>query len=410
MAVTSTSAGRPGARGARAADDRGRRVRRVRGDRRRRPFGPRHPESRRHDQPGRRVGRRLTPPDRTARQGMIAAMTLAERLAVFAADLDVTHVPPAVIESVKLRVLDVLGIALAASSHEFAPSVLAALESWGSGECTVVAAKTGAPLPLAILANGTLAHGLDLDDTHGGAIAATLARGGFGGPATILEGRFGLYATMLGRAPDLAPFETLGREWETLAVGYKPFPCCHLLHAYLDCALALGGKHRLAPEAIAEVECRVPAGEVLIICEPRHAKLEPRTSYDAQFSLPYTVAAALVDGRVTLDTFAPDRLGDPRLLALAARVTHTIDPDSTFPDGFPGWVRVRLSDGRLLEAREPDGPGGPRRPLPPTAIVEKFRENASRVLAAARVDELEQAALGLDAIKEAGQLMRLCRG
>src|SRR5207247_1212721 len=170
MAVTSTSAGRPGARGARAADDRGRRVRRVRGDRRRRPFGPRHPESRRHDQPGRRVGRRLTPPDRTARQGMIAAMTLAERLAVFAADLDVTHVPPAVIESVKLRVLEVLGIALAASTHEFAPSVLAALESWGSGECTVVAAKTGAPLPLAILANGTLAHGLDFDDTHAGSI------------------------------------------------------------------------------------------------------------------------------------------------------------------------------------------------------------------------------------------------
>ncbi len=265
-------------------------------------------------------------------------MTLAERLAAFAADLDITDVPPAVVESVKLRVLDVLGIALAASTHEFAPSVLGALESWGSGDCTVVAAKTGAPLPLAILANGTLAHGLDFDDTHaasithasavvlpaitrigmaapgafhargwhatsacgvfaaalavgkvmgldasrltsalglagsfasgvmehltdgswskrahagwaghGGAVAATLARGGFRGPATILEGRFGLYATMLGRAPDAAPFETLGREWETLAVGYKPFPCCHLLHAYLDCALTLAREHRLAP-------------------------------------------------------------------------------------------------------------------------------------------------------------------
>ncbi len=147
-----------------------------------------------------------------------------------------------------------------------------------------------------------------------------------------------------------------------------------------------------------------------IICEPRQAKLGPRTSYDAQFSLPYTVAAALLDGRVTLDTFAPERLGDPRLLALAARVTHTVDPASAFPDGFPGWVRVRLSDGRLLEAREPDGRGGLRRPLPPTAIVEKFRENASRVLSAERVDGLEQAALGLDGLKDAGELMRLCRG
>jgi len=453
-------------------------------------------------------------------------MTLAEQLAAFTADLDITRVPPAVVDSVKLRVLDVLGIALAASAHEFAPSVLGALESWGSGDCTVVGAKTGAPLPLAILANGTLAHGLDFDDTHagsithasavvvpaalsagecervsgravlaaavagyeaitriglaapgafhargwhatsvcgvfaatlavgkvmqldagrltsalglagsfasgvmehltdgswskrvhagwagqGGAVAATLARGGFRGPATILEGRFGLYATTLGRAPDAAPFATLGREWETLAVIYKPYPCCHLAHAYLDCALALRRDHALAPEQVAGVECLVPAGEVPIICEPRDAKLAPRTSYDAQFSLPYTVAAALVDGRVTLDTFALERLGDPRLLTLAGRVTHTVDPTSVFPDGFPGWIRVRLTDGRLLEAREPDGQGGLRRPLPPAAIVEKFRNNASRVLPARRVDELENAALSLDALREAGELMRLCRG
>src|SRR5439155_22436923 len=127
-------------------------------------------------------------------------------------------------------------------------------------------------------------------------------------------------------------------------------------------------------------------------------------------SLPSRAQAARVSGRVQIDTFPPGRIRNPSLLALAARVTHAIDPYSTFPDGFPGWVRVRLGDGRLLEAREPDGRGGPRRPLPPTAIVEKFRENASRVLAAARVDELEQAALGLDAIKDAGELMRLCRG
>lgn len=452
-------------------------------------------------------------------------MTLAERLAAFTAGLDVTDVPAAVIESAKLRVLDILGIALAATTHEFAPSVLGALESWGGGEATVIGAKIGAPLPLAILANGTLAHGLDFDDTHtgsithasavvlpaalaagecervsgravlaaavagyeaitriglaapgafhargwhatsacgvfaaalavgkvmrldagrltsalglagsfasgvmehladgswskrahagwaghGGAVAATLARGGFRGPATIFEGRFGLYATMLDRTPDPAPFATLGQEWETLAVGYKPYPCCHLLHAYVDCALALGREHRLAPESIADVECLVPAGELPIICEPRDSKLEPRTSYDAQFSLPYTLAAALVDGRVTLDTFAPERLGDRRLLALAARVRHTVDPTSAFPDGFPGWVRVRLTDGRRLEAREPDGRGGLRRPLPPTAIVEKFRDNACRVLPAARVDELEHAALALDTLGDVGALMRLCR-
>jgi len=145
------------------------------------------------------------------------------------------------------------------------------------------------------------------------------------------------------------------------------------------------------------------------VCEPREAKLRPRTPYDAQFSLAYSVAAALVDGRVGLDTYAPARIADERVLALAARVTHAVDPDSRFPDGFPGWVRVRLRDGRVLEAREPDGRGGARRPLEPQAVVEKFRDNAARALPPPAVTRVEEAAQGLDALADVGSLMRLTR-
>src|SRR5947208_1213762 len=81
--------------------------------------------------------------------------------------------------------------------------------------------------------------------------------------------------------------------------GFKPYPCCHYNHAYLDCALALRREHAIEPHSIERIECRVPAGEVPIVCEPREAKLRPRTPYDAQFSLAYSVAAALLDGRVS---------------------------------------------------------------------------------------------------------------
>ena len=453
-------------------------------------------------------------------------MTLGQDLAAFAARLRFEDIPPEVVASVRLRALDVLGIALAASTTELAPSLYGALEGWGaSGGSSVVGARLEAPPPLAALVNGALAHGLDFDDTHAvsithasavvlpavlalgeaaradgraaitaavagleaitrlgmaapgafhargwhatavcgafaaalaagrlegldaarlvaalgiagslasgllefledgswvkrlhpgwaahsGIVAAGLARGGFTGPATILDGRFGFYRTFLGVEPDRAPFGTLGGEWETLRIGFKPYPCCHYNHAYLDCVLALRRAHGLTPDAIAAVECRVPAGEVPIVCEPREAKLRPRTPYDAQFSLPYSVAAALVDGRVGLDTYAPERIADARVLALAARVAHALDPDSTFPDGFPGWVRVRLRDGRVLEAREPDGRGGPRRPLEPQAVVEKFRDNAARALPRAAVARVEDAALALDALADVGLLMRLTR-
>ena len=147
-----------------------------------------------------------------------------------------------------------------------------------------------------------------------------------------------------------------------------------------------------------------------IVAEPRQAKLRPRTPYDAQFSLPYSVAAAFGDGRVDLDTYAVERLGDRRVLALADRVVCRPDPATTFPNDFPGWVRARPRDGRTVEAREPDGRGGPARPLPPHAIVEKFRANAGRVLPAARVAELERATLALDTLTDVRSLMPLCRG
>jgi 2-methylcitrate dehydratase PrpD len=453
-------------------------------------------------------------------------MTLAQRLAQFAADLTFEDLPPAVVDSVKLRVLDILGLALAASGAEFAPSIFAALEHWGArGDCSVVGGKATTAPPLAALANGSLAHGLDFDDTHAasithasavvlpavlavaeaaavdgrtaitaavagyeaitrlgmgapgafhargwhatsvcgtvaaalaagrcedldvvrltaglgvagsfasgvqefledgswskrvhagwaahaGVVAATLARGGFAGPASILEGRFGLYRTFLDREVDARPFETLGRVWETLNVGFKPYPCCHYVHAFIDCALDLRQAHALGAETIAAIDCFVPAGEVPIVCEPRDAKLRPRTAYDAKFSLPFVVAAAIVDGSVGLDTFAPERLLDPRILGLADRVAHTVDPASTFPDGFPGWLRVRTLDGRMFEARQPDGRGGPKRPLPASAIAEKFRAHGGRALAAARLAEIERTVGGLDAIDDVGALMRLTR-
>src|SRR3989442_2530209 len=105
-------------------------------------------------------------------------MTLAERLAAFAAGLAWDDVPPAVVESVKLRTLDILGIALTASTHEFAPAVRGALEAWGGrGDCTVVGAKVTAAAPPAPLPHATLAHGLDFDDTHPASITHAFSVG-----------------------------------------------------------------------------------------------------------------------------------------------------------------------------------------------------------------------------------------
>ena len=111
--------------------------------------------------------------------------------------------PPDVVASVRLRTLDIIGLALAASTRDTAPSILGMLESWGAaGDCTVIGAKRTASPPLAVLANGALAHSLDFDDTHAASIThasavvvpVALALGEAGG----LDGRAVMTAAVAG--------------------------------------------------------------------------------------------------------------------------------------------------------------------------------------------------------------------
>lgn len=245
---------------------------------------------------------------------------------------------------------------------------------------------------------------------HSGVLAAGLARGGFTGPATGLEGRFGFFRAALGEAPEFGPLlKNLGDIWETLNIAFKPYPCCHYSHAYVDAVLELKRDHALSAELVEEIECRVPPGEIPIICEPTAAKQRPRTPYDAKFSLPFTIAAAVRDGHLGVSSFEAKRLDDQGLLALAARVRYTPDPDSAFPRTFPGWVTVRTRDGRSLESRIPANRGGPDAPLTRAELMAKFRDNAARVFPPAHVRALESAVLELERARELGPMLALCR-
>jgi 2-methylcitrate dehydratase PrpD len=244
-----------------------------------------------------------------------------------------------------------------------------------------------------------------------GITAAGLARGGFTGPATGLDGRFGFYQVALGEVPDVeACFGDLGSVWETPRIAFKPYPCCHYNHAYIDAVAKLRNDHDVAAGEVEDIECVVPAGEVPIVCEPAQAKRRPRTAYDAKFSLPFVVASALVDRRVGVSSFSEERLRDPVLLALADRVRYSVDPASTFPATFPGRVRVRLRDGRLAEASQDHARGGPEEPLVPSEIIDKFRDNAARALPRPRLVALEDALLGLERAGDLKSVLSLARG
>ena len=233
-----------------------------------------------------------------------------------------------------------------------------------------------------------------------GITAAALAQQGFIGARRAYEGRFGLYASHLQahfEPADLALATAgLGEVWEVLQVAVKPYPACHFVHACTDAAVALVREAKLDFGDVDRVCALIPAEVVKTVCEPVANKRRPANSYDAQFSIAYTVAAALRRGRFTLAELEDDALRDPEILALADRVAYEIDPASTFPRHYTGEVIVTTRSGRTLRHREAINRGNGERPLSEAAISDKFQANATRVVTRARARQIEALLLALD--------------
>ncbi len=245
---------------------------------------------------------------------------------------------------------------------------------------------------------------------HGGVVAAQLASCGFQGPATVLEGRFGVLATHVG--PEAFDAERLSRqlgdEWETTRVAFKPYPVCHFSHASMDSALILRREHAFSADDVASGEVLVPEGIVPVVCEPLADKQTPTATYGALFSLPFCVATNLVHGHARLDNFTEEALQDEAVLSLAGKIGYEVEPMPEFPTYFCGGVRLELKNGRRLEHREMINRGHPDHPMEAADVQAKFRDNARRALPDARIDAIIEAVDRLEALPTVAQLAALC--
>ena len=218
--------------------------------------------------------------------------------------------------------------------------------------------------------------------------AAAFAAAGFRAPATILEGRFGVlhaYSNGARTAPLLGDGDLA-----VLRTSIKPHACCRYMQGPIDAVLTLRARHAIAAAAVERVEVGVLGAAAPIIAEPADAKRRPASVVDAQFSLPFGVAVALVRGSASADDFVPEALADDTIRALMGRVIAVRDPalDAVYPRVWPSWVRIHLGDGAVREARV-DHPRGDPENFPDDAELEaKFRRLAARALPADAVARL----------------------
>jgi 2-methylcitrate dehydratase PrpD len=211
-----------------------------------------------------------------------------------------------------------------------------------------------------------------------GVRAALMARGGFAGPRTVLDGAHGFYRAFApSRPPDFAPLlDDLGTRWVMPSIAFKPYACGTMTQPFIDCAIALANEGVGAAD-IREIVCDAAEGTLHRLWERLATKHRPPTPYAAKFSTPYCMAVGFLDRRAGFAQFTDQRIQDPAVLALAAKIRYAINPDDDYPRSFSGHLRATLTDGTQREFRQPHMRGGAHAPLSAAELESKFIDNAA---------------------------------
>ena len=236
---------------------------------------------------------------------------------------------------------------------------------------------------------------------HGGIVAALFARAGMTGPETSLEGKHGLFRQFTGDEAAAGRFRSLlgglGREWHLPKAAYKFYPCCHYLHPFIEAAGKLAERGVRAAD-VERIVCRVPQGEAAVICEPWETKQSPANGHAARWSLPITVAAQLVEGKVDLATFETPASAAVR--SLARRISWQPLSGARFPERFEAELSYETKAGKSETVRIDDVFGNHTRSPGAEAVLTKFRSNAARSLKSDAVGALERAVQDLSVARD----------
>lgn len=246
-----------------------------------------------------------------------------------------------------------------------------------------------------------------------GITAALMAQAGITANPNIIEGKNGFYDTLVGPghydAERMA--DGLGKPFyiDSPGISLKMYPSCYHTHRALDGVFSLLKEHHIDDKDIAAVDIGTSERALRVL-----AFSEPATAYQAKFSMPHCIGAAIVDGQVTLETFTDRKLNDRNIVAARKKVQLSfpdvpiwpgladVGPDTEFV-GNP--VTIKTNDGRSLSARVDIPRGDASLPLTDDDLLEKYRDCARAQLSRDNIDRSAGWVRELEKVGDVGALM-----
>lgn len=233
-----------------------------------------------------------------------------------------------------------------------------------------------------------------------GVVAAQLAGRGFSGAETILDGERGFGAAFAGRLEERFLTDGLGEEVPVI-VEYKPYSCARPIHNAIDCALEVrdrvGGR-------LDQVE------SILVRRHPDwahyHQVARPRTYHEAQVSLPYSVAVALVDGGALPAQYTDERVQQDRQVQGLSDLVR-IEADDSLARGVSCHLVLTMTTGEVYESVVDYPRGSIQNPLDDQALIAKSRSLAAPVIGEDRFDAAVELVFDFDKRGDVDELFTL---
>ncbi len=243
--------------------------------------------------------------------------------------------------------------------------------------------------------------------TQSGVFAALLAKKGYSGPEHVIDGKEGLAHVF---KPDWKLdllTDGLGESWRITQCGMKAFPTEALTHTPISAVLDLVKNNDLRPDDVEKIQIRSLTRAADILADP--SKYDPHTKETADHSLPYVIAAALVDRQVTPVQFTMEKIMNPKIREQLNKVEVVADPEieKVFPALQRVIVQIQTRDGRTLQKQLDFPKGDPRNPLTDQEIEEKFASLADGVLSKPTQNKVKETVWSLERVGSVSDLMAL---
>jgi 2-methylcitrate dehydratase len=232
-----------------------------------------------------------------------------------------------------------------------------------------------------------------------GVLAALMAQKGYTGTQAIIEGKEG-FMDVFGSAWDLEKLiGGLGKRFKILECSMKAFPTEALTHTHLSATLKVINENDIKHDEIEQVTITTIARACDILFDPH--KYRPESRETADHSLPYCVAAAIVDRKITTQTFSDEKLKDPRIWEVIDKIKGeaSLEFEKMFPAKQPSRVQVKTRDGQVFSEYLEYPKGDPREPMSMVDLENKFNGLTTGLLPAEKQKMIKEMVFSCEKVK-----------